>query len=211
MSLPLVTELSADSQVLLYELTTSDGQSIHFSPFIGAVMDGISYVPISCTLSDLNFELDNNGRSITLNIEDLDNEFTRLYLNGFRFVGGRLRAFLTKKIFFDNGDFPSPLFKSKILDLIVTEIKEIKLKELFVFRLDTLLQYEADNNIGQLLVFNRCTNKYRDAYCAYSGVGVTLDRKPAISADDDQCGLTLADCRHRSNQENFRGILSRIN
>lgn len=202
--------LANDSEILLFEMTNFNKSSPYdqfsFTANDSVVFQGISYIPLACSIDGL--EMTNQGQlpTPTLSVSDATTEDSLIISGLVDFYGGLEGSWITirqvLRMNLDDGTTPNPAATKPIQKFQISHIKELVPGVGVSFELTTPLEL-LETRLPTQMCLNKCPWRYRFLQeCPYSGsLEWDVNGNPVpLGSPQAGCGKTLSDCKLRFGQ-----------
>jgi lambda family phage minor tail protein L len=201
--------LANDGELLLFEMTnfnkSSPADGFYFTANDGVVFNGISYLPLACTIDGLEITSSGQLPVPTLSVSDATTEDSQIITGLIDFYSGdglsgawiTIRQVLRMNL--DDGISPNPAATKPVQRFQVSHIKEMVPGVGVSFELVTQLEV-LEVRLPTQLCLNRCGWRYRFLQeCPYAGTSEwDANGNPVpLGSPLAACGKTLKDCELR--------------
>lgn len=200
--------LDHDAELLLYELTnfnkSSPADLFPFTANDSTVLNGVSYIPLACSIQGLEITSAGQMPTPTLAVSDATVEDSQIITGLIDFYGdGLVGSIVTIKqilrMNLDDGIQPNPAATKPIQSFQISHIKEMVPGVGVTFELTTPLEL-LETKLPIQLLLNRCFWRYRVlTECPYAGTNeFDQNGNPVpLGSPLAACGKTVKDCKLR--------------
>ncbi len=200
--------LANDAELLLFELTnfnkSSPFDAFYFTANDAVVFQGISYLPLACTIDGLEMTSGGQLPTPTLAVSDATTEDSQIITGLIDFYGdGLAGAWITirqvLRMNLDDGIAPNPAATKPIQKFQISHIKEMSPGIGVSFELVSSLEL-LETRLPTQLCLTRCNWRYRFLQeCPYAGTSEwDINGNPVpLGSPLAACGKTLKDCELR--------------
>lgn len=205
-----LSAMSHDSEILLYELSgfnkSSPFDAFYFTAHDSVVYQGISYIPLACSIEGLEITSAGQLPTPTLAVSDKTVEDSQIITGLMDYYGGlegstiKVTQILRQNL--DDGVQPFPGATKPIQQFQISQTKDILPGIAVVFELTTPLEL-LEAKVPVQMCLNKCQWRYRFLIeCPYSGMQEwDIQGKPVpFGSPQAGCGKTIADCQLRFGQ-----------
>ncbi len=208
MTIQSLQSLDHDSELLLFELSnfnkSSPFESFHFTAHDGVVHNGISYLPLACSIEGLEVTSEGQLPTPTLAVSDATTEDSQIITGlidyyGDGLVGANIKIIQILRKHLDDGTEPNPAATKPIQKFQISHPKELVAGIGVVFELTTPLEL-LETKLPTQLCLNRCQARYRHPLeCGYSGTSEWNMNNTPVPFGDPQaaCAKTIGACELR--------------
>lgn len=200
--------LDHDSELILFELTNFNKSSpfdlFAFTANDSTVFNGVSYIPLACSIEGLEISSAGQLPVPTLAVSDATTEDSQIITGLIDFYGdGLVGSVVTIKqvlrMNLDDGIAPNPAAIKPAQSFQISHIKEMVPGVGVTFELTTPLEL-LETKLPIQLLLNKCQWRYRSGLeCPYFGTSEwDVNGNPVPFGDPRAgCGKTISDCKLR--------------
>lgn len=200
--------LDHSSELILFELTNFNKSSpfdlFAFTANDSTVFNGVSYIPLACSIEGLEISSAGQLPNPTLAVSDATTEDSQIITGLIDFYGdGLVGSVITIKqvlrMNLDDGIAPNPAAVKPAQSFQISHIKEMVPGVGVTFELTTPLEL-LETKLPIQLLLNRCFWRYRVlTECPYAGTAEWDQNGNPVPLGDPRaaCGKTIKDCKLR--------------
>ena len=200
--------LANDAELLLFEMTNFNKSSPYdqfsFTANDSVVFNGVSYIPLACTIDGLEMTSAGQLPTPTLSVSDATTEDSLIISSLVDYYGdGLAGAWITVRqvlrMNLDDGIAPNPAATKPAQKFQISHIKEMVPGISISFELVSALEL-LETKLPTQICLNRCPWRYRYLLeCPYaSDLEWNINGVPVPKGSPEAgCGKTLKDCRLR--------------
>lgn len=195
-----IQSLELDTEIELIELSNFNNSSpeiFRFCNYQGVVTGGIPYVYLPYEIKGLKYNSDGPTSRPTITISDAQRIVSAIIYYHDGIEGAKISIHRTLKMFLD-GEIKANASARKPSDYFTISQKKEEIPGKYItFELSGEFDF-IDEIIPRRLCSQTCTFVYRGAECSYAGSKMfTIDGKPTLETNLDECGHTVNDCQLR--------------